>query len=94
MSIKYRTYIVIPAVVWIELAGHVDLRTAKEDEDGNSDDEPTRGDDDESDGADRRQLKPRHDEPAAETAECTGQRPRQSCANRRINYLLFIRHHC
>ena len=69
----------IPAVVGIVTAGHVDLRTAEEQEDDDSDDERRRREDDELDCTGRRQLEPRHDETAAETAQCARQRPRHRC---------------
>jgi len=69
----------VPAVVGVQSAGNVDLWTAEEQEDHDSDDEPARSEDDQPDGADRRQFQPRHDETSTEAAQCSGQRPRQRC---------------
>lgn len=51
--------------------------TAKEEEDGHSDDEPGRCENYQLDGTNWCQLEPRHDETSAKTAECARQRPRQ-----------------
>ena len=67
----------VPIVVG--LSGPVDLRTAEEEEDDDADDEPGAGDHHHLDGAGGRQLQPRHDEAAAETAQRTRHRPRQRC---------------
>jgi len=53
-STKCATY--VRAVVWADMSSHVDLRTTKEEEDGDSEHERSRREDDEFDSAGRRQL--------------------------------------
>jgi len=67
----------LPGVVWIHVASHVDLWTAKEQEDNNSDNEATRRENNELDGTDWSQFEAWHDETSTETTQSTRQWPGQ-----------------
>jgi len=67
----------IPAVVVINVSGHIDLRTTQEEQDDVTDDKCTESNDDEFDGTHWTQFQPRHDDTACHAAHTRRQRRRR-----------------
>jgi len=59
----------LPAVVFVKLAGHVDLWTSEKQEDDVTDDKRNRRGNHQLDGSDWAQFQPRHDETTREAAK-------------------------